>query len=514
MTIRWTSSAYLFSLIQPVIELESFSRVILLRVLLWTRHWAAIAVRGYAPAHVRARRAPAALFALAGVTIAAAPACAQEPERDSIPTDVRVGILYQPAFRPGVAVPTFESSDELVELADSARAIMRRDLSYSDRLDAMSAGEEIASQGPLNHELWDELGAVWLLIGAVEGDADAPVLRLSLHDIVFRLLQEVREFDLPRLGHAAFRQAVHGATDEVVAWATGSRGIAASRIAYVASSVMGSEIYAVDSDGFGAVRLTSDSSIALSPAWSPSGDRIAYMTYTNGDPAIYELTIDEGSSSPWIDLPGLDMTPSYSPDGGRLAFAATVEGRTEIYLYDLDKRCCPDRTTFARFANSLSPTFSPDGRRIAFNSDRLGQLHIFVMDLEDGTPELVTPYIYDRSIHNAAPDWSPRGDRIAFHGRVDGAPQIFTVAPDGTGLRQLTQTARNEDPSWGPDGRHIVFASTRDGADGLWIVDAVSGRIRRLVRGNRVRLPDWSGRLDSHVRISDGAAASFNRQNP
>ncbi len=283
--------------------------------------------------------------------------------------------------------------------------------------------------------------------------------------------------------------------------------MSATRIAYVESTESGSEIYLVDSDGFERRRLTNDGSIALSPAWSPSGDRVALMSYKSGEPAIYEVEVNPGLSQLLVDLPGLNMTPAYAPDGLHIAFAATVEDRTEIHLYNRAERCCLKRITFARFANSLSPTFSPDGRRLAFNSDRLGQLHIFVQGLEDTSAQLITPYIYDRSIHNAGPDWSPQGDRIAFHGWVGGVPQIFTVGPDGRGLRQLTQGTRNEDPSWAPDGRHIVFASTRDGVPGLWILDVVSGRIRRLVRGRDARLPDWSGRLDSPSHSTDQAGS-------
>jgi TolB protein len=435
---------------------------------------------------------------------------AQEPERDSIPTDVRVGILYQPSFRPGIVMPRIEAPAELRELADSVRTIILRDLDFSDRLQVMPVGEDIPMEGPTNYGLWDEMGAVWLLVGVLEGRADAPVLRLSLHDVVFRLLQDVRAFDLPPIRHPDTRLTVHVAADQVVEWATSAPGMAATRVAYVARAPGGSEIYLVDSDGFGARRLTDDASIALSPAWSPSGDKLAYMSYRNGDPGIYEIDLAQRRSRLLVDLPGLDMTPGYSRDGTQLGFATTSEDRTEVHTYNLARDCCLKRITFARFSNSLSPTFSPDGRRIAFNSDRLGQLHIFTQDIEDGSAELLTPYIYDRSVHNAGPDWSPTGDRIAFHGWVAGVPEIFTVAPDGRGLRQLTQAGRNEDPSWAPDGRHIVFASSRSGTQGLWILDVVTGRIRRLIRGDEVRLPDWSGRLDSPSRFTDGAAAGAN----
>jgi TolB protein len=462
----------------------------------------------------RVRFALTLLAVVAGAILLQDTATAQVPVRDSIPTDVRVGILYQPAFRPGVVMPPVPAPDELRGMADSVRRIILRDLDYSDRFQVMPVSEGIPLEGPVNYGLWDQLGAVWLVVGAVEGTPDSPVLRVSLHDVVFRLLQEVRAYELPPLRHPDFRQALHVVADQLTQWATSSAGMAATRVAYVAQGPGGSEIYVVDSDGFAARRVSSDSSIALSPAWSPAGDRIAFMSYQNGDPAIYEIDPSVGSSRLRVDLPGMDLTPAYTPDGTRLGFAATVGGRTEVYTYDLVQECCAERATFARFANSLSPSFAPDGRRFAFNSDRLGQLHIFVKNIEDGSAELITPYIYDRSVHNAGPDWSPTGDRIAFHGWVAGVPQIFTVAPDSRGLRQLTQVGRNEDPSWAPDGRHIVFASTRHGSAGLWVLDVVGGRIRRLVRTSGARLPDWSGRLDSPSHLTGGARTGSESNNP
>jgi TolB protein len=441
-------------------------------------------------------------------------ATAQVPVRDSIPTDVRLGIVYQPSYRPGVVMPLIPAPDGLRQLADTARRMILRDLDYSDRLQIMPVAEDVPVEGPVNYGLWDELGAVWLVVGAVEGTPDEPVLRLSLHDVVYRLVQEVRAFELPPLRHPRFRHTLHAAADEVLRWATSSTGVSATRIAFVADGPGGSEIYVVDSDGFGAHRISRDSSIALSPAWSPAGDRVAYMSYKNGDPAIYEIDLATERSTVRVDLPGMDLTPSYMPDGTHLGFFFNDTATTEIYTYDLVRSCCPERATFARYANSLSPTFAPDGRRFAFNSDRLGQLHIFVQDMDNGSAELVTPYIYDRSVHNAGPDWSPTGDRIAFHGWVGGTPQIFTVAPDSRGLRQLTQQGRNEDPSWAPDGRHIVFASTRDGATGLWVLDVVSGRIRRVVSVAGARLPDWSGRLDSASQSTSGAAVGSESNNP
>ena len=273
----------------------------------------------------RKNRSPAIAFALnAALMLAGAPSLAHAQERDVIPNDVRVGIVYQPSFRPGIAFPRIEAPEELSEMADSVRRIILRDFDYSDRLEPMGVGEDVRQDGPVNYPLWDELGAVWLMIGVIEGPADSPVLRLSLHDVVFRLLQDVRAFELPPLRHPDVRLAIHQASDLVIEWATGSSGVAATRVAYVAPGPGGSEIFMVDSDGFRPQRLTRDSSIALSPAWSPDGERIAYMSYQDGDPAIYQFDVQRRSTQVMIDLPGMDMTPTFSPDGTRLGLLCLV----------------------------------------------------------------------------------------------------------------------------------------------------------------------------------------------
>lgn len=436
------------------------------------------------------------------LSAAAAPA-AHAQQRDTVPSEVRVGITYRPGFRPGIAVPPLAAPPGFEALADTVAAILRRDLDYSDRFEMVSAPDGLLKRdAPINYALWNDLGAVWLVVGHVEGTLDAPFVRLMLHDVVYSLLKEVRLFPLARSGTPEFRMDVHRAADAVVEWATGQRGIAATRIVFTRSVEDGSDLFTIDADGHNFQRLTYDGSIALSPAWSPDGRTVAFMSYRDGDPAIYEVEVATGHVRRLVETRGLDLTPTYSPDGRLLAFGGTVEGHTEIFLYDRERRCCLRQLTFSRLGNSLSPTFSPDGRRIAFNSDRLGRPHIFIVPTAGGEPTLLSPYLLDQGQHNVAPDWSPTGDRIAYHAWVDNVPQIVVIHPEGTGFQRLTWDGRNEDPSWAPDGRHLVYASDRGGRPALWILDTLTGRSRIVIEGAGVRLPDWSMRLDSQERLS------------
>jgi TolB protein len=362
---------------------------------------------------------------------------------------------------------------------------VRQDLDFSDRF-KVSEGAARAGE-PLNLALWKERGADWVLTGEMAQRGSGLALRLVLHDAVYRQVKADQTFALPAAGDAGFRMAVHVAADEVVRWVTGTPGAAASRIAYVASGRGSKEIYLVDSDGENVQRVTSDGSIALSPAWSRDGRSLAYTSYRGGTPALWERNLASGRDRLLSDRAGINITPAYSPDGS-VAFAATVSGNTEVVSLDA---AGVNPLTRGRGFDSLSPSFSPDGARIAFVSNRLGEPQVYVM-ARGGEPRLVSEYTYGRSGYSTSPAWSPRGPWIAYHTRAGGSHQIALVGADGNGRRLLTNQGTNEDPSWAPDGRHVVFASPNRDGGGLFVLDTVSGRIRPLVRGRGLGLPDWS----------------------
>lgn len=404
---------------------------------------------------------PAALFA-------------QDPE------GVRLRLTYQAEYQPGMVVLPFGGPSGPV-----ATGIVRQDLDFSDRF-KVSEGAARAGE-PLNLALWKERGADWVLTGEITQRGNGLALRLVLHDAVYRQVKADQTFALPAAGDAGFRMAVHVAADEVVRWVTGTPGAAASRIAYVASGRGSKEVYLVDSDGENVQRVTSDGSIALSPAWSRDGRSLAYTSYRGGTPALWERNLASGRDRLLSDRAGINITPAYSPNGS-VAFAATVSGNTEVVSLDA---AGINPLTRGRGFDSLSPSFSPDGGRIAFVSNRLGEPQIYVM-ARGGEPRLVSEYTYGRSGYSTSPAWSPRGPWIAYHTRAGGSHQIAVVGADGNGRRLLTNQGTNEDPSWAPDGRHVVFASPNRDGGGLFVLDTVSGRIRPLVRGRGVGLPDWS----------------------
>ena len=374
-----------------------------------------------------------------------------------------------------------------------------------------SIPEEIVGDG-IDYQLWDQLGAVWLLSGSVEPQLagnDGFILNLELHDIVYGAIHEQGRFLLPNVESRDFRMAVHIASDQLIQWIYGEPGMAASRIAFSRRSEDGNqELYTIDSDGENFKQITSYGDLTMSPTWSPLGDKIAYTSRKGiGVPRIYELDMNTGVERTLpSERTGDYITPVYNPNGREIAFSVTGGNRSGIFRYNWLRDCCLVHISGGRW-DDLSPTYSPDGKFMAFNSNRLGTPYpqIFVMPAAGGEADLISPYIHGREGYYTSPDWSPSGDYLAFHGRVArrGRYQILVadIADSGRRLRQLTREGNNEDPSWAPDGRHLVFVGTRDWGTGLMVVDTASGRIRMLLRGFDVRVPEWSPSLKESLGV-------------
>jgi len=442
---------------------------------------------------MRGRKLFAAVFVTCGLSVLPGLARAQDPG------DVRVGITYTPGYLPGLVMTPVESAGAMGDMAMQVDSILRRDLDYADRFQILEVPEDLPTDGPINYGLWNQLGAVWLVVSELTGTPAQPVLRVSLHDVVFSELKEVKAFSLPRPDQTDFRMAVHRVSDEIVFWATGDPGIAATRIVFRRMvTPASSDLFMVDSDGFGLRRITqeattNDSAIVLSPELSPDWRHLVYVSYRSGKPVVYERDLGTGAERVISDIGAINITPVYSPDGRRILFGRTQDDHTELFEVQRDPLCCTRRVTYTSTGETLGASYSPDGRSLAITSTPLGNPQIYVLDLQrGGDPSIVSRYVFGERGYATSPDWSPRGDRIAYHTWVDSWFQIVTVNPNGTDRRVMTSQGSNEDPSWAPDGRHLVFAGTLRGYYALWVLDTVSGRLRSVTVNQVDQLPQWS----------------------
>lgn len=432
------------------------------------------------------------------LAVCAAPLHAQEPDTTRLPSGVRLGMIYQTLQRPSLAVRPFTAEEGVEAEAREVGEIVLRDLDYSGRFEIFETPPQLR-EGPVDYATWDGLGVVYVVTGHVEAGDDGPLLRVGLHDVVYTSERQARSYRLPTPDAPDFRLAVHAVADEIVRWATGQPGQAASRIAFVRTGADGHfDLVVVDSDGENVRTITSSPNMIYSPNWSPDGRRLVYtVTQPDGEYHVVEHELATGETRIVLRGPGLRMTPAYSPNGEALALAIENGREVDLFTYNLRDGCCLRRLLGGPRAD-ISPTYSPDGRRLAFMSDRLGQPHIYVVSVDGGgQPELLSPYVYGEPGYYTSPDWSPETSLVAFHGRSRGQHQIMVAdaARPGRTVQQITDEGTSEDPSWAPDGRNIVFVGVRSRGRGLYVIDAVSGRTRPLVLGGRVRMPDWSPTL-------------------
>lgn len=399
---------------------------------------------------------------------------------------IRIGISYNPGVRPTLLVLPQAG-------LDSARAIVARDLDYSDRFEVVSVPTGSSPAGPaVNYRQYRVYGAQYgvdVIRGAAPGSA-----RVRLHDLGQGKVLNEQEALLPDPAAAGFRMAVHRLSDEVVRWVTGTPGYAASRLAFVGAD---GRLWRVDADGAGLTAVTAAGERILSPVWAPDGRRVAYTRFREGTGAVlvHDLLTGARATVPGTAT-GLAFSAAFSPDGRTVAFArADEDGGTDLHSADVAANCCVRRLTVGRFADNLSPTFAPDGRRLAFVSTRAGPPQIYAMSADGTDQELLAPFNFGVDGPSNGPEWSPDGASVAFHREIDRAPQIFLLDVAARRNRQLTSAGRNEDPTWAPDGRHLAFVSDRSGRRQLWIVDVETGRVRQLHTPAAVRLPAWSRRL-------------------
>ncbi len=294
---------------------------------------------------------------------------------------------------------------------------------------------------------------------------------------------------------AGARKLAHQFADDIVAiLGGGSVGIAQTQIAYVSSKSGNKEIWEMDYDGSNQHQLTHLKSISLTPRWAPDDTRIAFTCYvpfrgiTSPQICIYSTVSDKLISFPRYR--GSNSSPAFSPNGSQIAFMSSQSGDPQIYLSDANGGGLK-RITFAAGV-STSPAWNPKtGNQIVFVSDRAGEPVLYLAN-SDGTnvQKLDMPdmgYVVD-------PAWSPNGQLLAFSWRrPSGNFDIYIMDIVNRQLVELTRDAgRNERPSWAPDGRHLVFESTRTGTRQIWSMLADGSSPRQLTYEGQNESPNWS----------------------
>ncbi|HEY3065884.1 MAG TPA: Tol-Pal system beta propeller repeat protein TolB [Methylomirabilota bacterium] len=410
-------------------------------------------------------------------------------------TDVYLNVTAGGGKKLNIAIPDFT----VVAGTDSAgnarllSSVAGADLMFSGVFNVVAATGAIPPNNPaLLKQSWTEFAAAGAHAGVhglltVRGDRLETEVRIyDLTSPEFRLIA-TRKFELPA---TVPRRLAHKIADEIMLQFTGEPGVADTKLAYVRGPRGAKEIYVADYDGAGAVAVTHNGTINLSPVWSPDARSLAVTSYMKGYPDLYRLFPFERRPEQMLAaFAGINSSPAWSPDGKSLAVTLSKDGNPELYVLNIATGVFRRLTRHGGI--DTDPSWSPDGRQIAFVSDRNGTAHIFVMDAEGANVRQLTS-----GAMQTQPRWSPKGDIIAFTTR-QGNHDVWAVNADGSGARRLTTgPGNNQGPSWAPNGRHLFFQTDRLGGWQIFAMFADGGEQVPITKGaGEFTSPSWSSRL-------------------
>jgi TolB protein len=372
--------------------------------------------------------------------------------------------------------------------ATSVTGIVRADLERSGLFRAL----ELPTLNPVpteaasvNYAEWRSRLADAVVVGSVSSRPDGRFeVRFRLHDVVKQVNLNGIAFTMTK---DQVRATGHRIADFVYEKLTGDKGVFSTRIAYVVKRGNRYELQIADADGAGEETALASFEPIISPAWSPDGRRLAYVSFENKKPVVYVHSLLDGKRNVAANFRGSNSAPAWAPDGKTLAVTLSREGGSQIFLVNPDGSGVRRITTSS--AIDTEPRYSPDGKWIFFTSDRGGTPQIYRMPSGGGEPQRVT---FEGS-YNVSPRPSPDGKTLAYITRNSGRFQVALQDLANRQVQIITDSDRDESPSFAPNGRMILLA-TVVGGRGLLSAVSADGRFKQRLSaaaGADVREPAW-----------------------
>jgi TolB protein len=364
-------------------------------------------------------------------------------------------------------------------------AIIQADLERSGQFRAVdTAGVQLDETSRPDVAMWRQKSADSLAVGSITRLAD------GRYDVRFRLWDVVKGQDLGGQGFAVttgdLRLVAHRISDYIYEKLTGEKGVFSTRIAYVTKSGSNYRLWVADADGENAQSALSSPEPIISPAWSPTGTQLAYVSFESRKPVVYVHDVASGRRRLVANFRGSNSAPAWSPDGNSLAVTLSRDGGSQLYL--IGAQGGEPRRLMQSSGIDTEPNFSSDGRSIYFVSDRGGAPQIYKVPASGGSAERVT----FTGNYNISPSVSPDGKWLAYVSRVGGGFKLHVMDLATGTVNAITDTTADESPSFAPNSRLIVYATLQQGREAL-MTTTLDGKIKaRLAgQGGDSREPDW-----------------------
>ncbi len=366
-------------------------------------------------------------------------------------------------------------------------SIVRADLERSGLFRAIEPPPMVPAPteaSAVNFPEWRSRLADALVLGSVA------VLPDGRYEVRFRVFDVVKQAVLGGVAYTLSKNQVrataHRISDYVYEKLTGEKGVFSTRIAYVVKRGPRYELQIADADGAGEETALASLEPIISPAWSPDGRRLAYVSFEQKKPVVYVHSLQSGQRQVAANFKGSNSAPAWAPDGSRLAVALSREGGSQIYSVNADGSGV--RRLMSSAGIDTEPVFSPDGQFIYFTSDRGGSPQIYRMPAQGGDAQRVT---FDGT-YNVSPRIAPDGKSLAYIARNSGKFQVARLELATKQVQILTDSDKDESPSFSPNGRMILLATVLGGRGVLSAVSS-DGRVKQrlTVSSGDVREPAW-----------------------
>ncbi|OOF65952.1 Tol-Pal system beta propeller repeat protein TolB [Rodentibacter sp. Ppn85] len=341
------------------------------------------------------------------------------------------------------------------------------------------------SASEVNPEAWSALGVDAVVVGQVTATGSGYNISYQLVDTVGAsgTAGTVLTQNSYTVTNKWLRYGAHTVSDEVFEKLTGIRGAFRTRIAYVVQKNGGSQPYEVrvaDYDGYNQFVVNRSSQPIMSPAWSPDGKRLAYVSFENRKSQLVVQDLGSGARKVVASFSGHNGAPAFSPDGSRLAFASSQDGTLNIYVMSSNGGT-PTQLTRGS-GNNTEPSWSPDGSSILFTSDRGGSPQVYRMNANGGGVTLVGG--------RGSAQISSDGKTLVM---INGNNNVVKQDLASGASEVLSTSFLGESPSISPNGIMIIYSSTQGLGKVLQLVSA-DGRFKASLPGSngQVKFPAWS----------------------
>lgn len=384
-----------------------------------------------------------------------------------------------------IAIVPFE---EEARLQQSVTSVVAADLQRSGLFKLVDArSQALYEPGQIDYTDWAVRGANALVIG------QTLILPNGQVEIRFHLMDVAKKVQLTSLVTTVpmtqLRAAAHHIADVIYEALTGDVGVFRTRIAYVLKQQNKYALQIADADGFNAQSVIEYSEPIISPAWSPDGKALAYVSFENKKPIVYVQMLATGQRRIVANFEGSNSAPTWSPDGKKLAVVLTKDGNSQIFVINADGSGV--RRISRSSGIDTEPNFSADGQSMIFTSDRGGSPQIYRTAISGPNSGVVERLTFEGN-YNVSPQLSSDGKQFTFIHRNNNRFNV-AIQDIATGQMQLlTNSQFDESPSFAPNDKIILYATE---IRGRGILSAVTsdGQTRQelSLQGGDIREPAW-----------------------